>query len=135
MSLPVGAGLSAKAKGKRPVGRGSEELLKANLSLPHLPATQSAPRNVFARAATYDQPQRTEFDTGRKSKGTEDGWGGRTRIDAPDAAKHSDEESMVLVMGSTGSGKSRFINKLAGGDKVREGHSLRSGLLNFPGCW
>jgi hypothetical protein len=42
-----------------------------------------------------------------------------------------DDEScnLVLVMGTTGSGKSYFINKLVGRDKVVEGHTLRSRTL------
>jgi len=34
---------------------------------------------------------------------------------------------MILVMGTTGSGKSYFINRLARRNEVREGHKLRSG--------
>ena len=33
---------------------------------------------------------------------------------------------MILVMGVTGSGKSYFINKLAGGDVVETGGDLKS---------
>ena len=37
-----------------------------------------------------------------------------------------DNASLVLVMGVTGSGKSYFINKLAGKKVVDEGHDLKS---------
>lgn len=39
---------------------------------------------------------------------------------------HGDVLSMILVMGVTGSGKSYFINKLAGGDIVETGGDLKS---------
>lgn len=39
---------------------------------------------------------------------------------------HGDVLSMILVMGVTGSGKSYFINKLAGGDVVETGGDLKS---------
>ena len=39
---------------------------------------------------------------------------------------HGDVLSMILVMGVTGSGKSYFINKLAGGDIVEIGGDLKS---------
>ena len=39
---------------------------------------------------------------------------------------YRDVLSMILVMGVTGSGKSFFINKLAGGDVVETGGDLKS---------
>ena len=39
---------------------------------------------------------------------------------------HGDVLSMILVMGVTGSGKSYFINKLAGDDVVETGGDLKS---------
>ena len=39
---------------------------------------------------------------------------------------HGDTLSMILVMGVTGSGKSYFINKLAGMDIVKTGGELNS---------
>lgn len=41
-------------------------------------------------------------------------------------ANHGDVLSMILVMGVTGSGKSYFINKLAGSDVVETGEKLKS---------
>ena len=38
----------------------------------------------------------------------------------------ADVLSMILVMGVTGSGKSYFINQLAGGDVVNTGGDLKS---------
>jgi predicted GTPase len=40
--------------------------------------------------------------------------------------ENDEQESMILVMGVTGSGKSYFINKLANGGAVVEGHTLKS---------
>ena len=139
-SLPFGSGLSAKAKGKRPVGRESEELLDANKSLPHIPTIQPTRQYGFARASTYAHPERKDVDTGSQSEKGEEGSRTRTRgtVAAPaiDASKNSDEQdNMILVMGSTGAGKSRFINKLAQGNEAKEGHSLRSGLRNLHERW
>jgi len=40
--------------------------------------------------------------------------------------ENDEQVSMILIMGVTGSGKSYFINKLANGGAVVEGHSLKS---------
>lgn len=42
------------------------------------------------------------------------------------ADRNEDSLSMILVMGVTGSGKSYFINKLAGGNVVETGDDLHS---------
>lgn len=42
------------------------------------------------------------------------------------ANRNEDFLSMILVMGVTGSGKSYFINKLAGGNVVKSGDDLHS---------
>lgn len=44
----------------------------------------------------------------------------------PSANTPEDNASLILVMGVTGSGKSYFINKLAGRMVVDEGHDLKS---------
>lgn len=40
--------------------------------------------------------------------------------------KNGEEESMIVVMGVTGAGKSYFINQLAGKEVVKEGPDLES---------
>jgi len=137
-SIPFGSGLSAKAKGKRPVRRDSDELLDANKSLPHIPAIQTTHQHEFARASTYAHPERKGVVIRSRFEKGEDGSRTRGTVTAAaiDASKSSGEQdNMILVMGSTGAGKSRFINKLARGNEAREGNSLRSGLLNLHGRW
>jgi len=44
----------------------------------------------------------------------------------PFTSTPEDNASLILVMGVTGSGKSYFINKIAGKTVVDEGHDLKS---------
>lgn len=127
LSSSSAVSLSAKAKGKRPIRSGSVELLDANNSLPHIPATQQEPHVV--RAASYAHPERNDNETRSHVRKREDRTKTRTQGSGTAGGATSEEENMILVMGPTGAGKSRFINRLARANKAREGHSLRSGLL------
>lgn len=49
---------------------------------------------------------------------------------------YRENDTVIAVMGITGSGKSTFISKIVGGDVVPIGHTLKSGMSQLsPRCW
>jgi ABC-type transport system involved in cytochrome bd biosynthesis fused ATPase/permease subunit len=52
----------------------------------------------------------------------------RSRVHEEQDPNHSQEQRLIAVMGATGVGKSTFIKSLVGGDLVRVGHDLNSGM-------
>lgn len=131
-SLPFPPALSAKAQGKRPVERKSR--FDSTESLPYAPPVQPL-RNGLTRATSahaeekdVDLRGRFEKDEVRSRSRTR---GATVEAATLDASKNSGaQDDMILVMGPTGAGKSRFINKLAQRTEAKEGHSLRSGMLD-----
>jgi len=87
--------------------------------------------SAYSRPSGFDNVTRSESHERTQSSDSDLGLNSRVR-NTPAATTSltttpEEPEDMILVMGTTGSGKGYFINRLARRNEAREGHKLRSG--------
>lgn len=120
------SGLTTRAKGKMPQMSEGQSMLRRPLSPVRF--TENSPAYAPESRSSFAFSTPTHYEGWQSSNDSlKAGLQDRGRAVAATSSNSSKKsENMVLVMGTTGAGKSFFINKLARRNEVNEGHNLRS---------